>query len=306
MKNYIGLDIGGTSIKYGLVDEAGKIIEKDRIRTSADGEEILRNIEMIVSQFKSETPITAIGVSAPGIVQRNGFMTTGGAIRDFYGINLKEEIEKRVEIPTVIENDANAAAFAEQWQGNAVGLHNYYCMVIGTGIGGGLIINDQIYRGGNGMAGELGMMSAMDVKDIQQDHHLEYNSLNYTGATVGGLLRYYNAHSHKPELTDARVVYELAGQKDETAQASLDFFYTALAKGIIDLMVVLDPEVVLIGGGISANPQFIDGLHAKIADLKSRNQDIQGLTFAPVKPAKLRNDAGIIGAVYRAIQIGQP
>ncbi|GEL15240.1 ROK family protein [Pediococcus cellicola] len=300
MNYYVGLDIGGTSIKYGLVDETGKILEKDRVKTSISGEEILNNIEMIVSQFKSLKPITAVGVSAPGIVQQDGFMTTGGAIRDFYGINLKKEIEKRTGISTTIENDANAAAFAEQWQGNAVGFHNYYCMVIGTGIGGGLIINDQIYRGGHGMAGELGMMSVMNVST---DTHLEYNSLNFTGATVGGLLRYYNNHSDSPAIDDARVIYQLAAQQDKLALASLDFFYTALAKGIINLMVALDPEIVLIGGGISANSQFMAGLQDKIADLKYRNQDIRNLNFAEVKPAKLRNDAGIIGAVYRAIQV---
>ncbi|WP_367365174.1 ROK family protein [Pediococcus parvulus] len=299
MKYYIGLDIGGTTIKCGLVDETGKIIEKDSVKTSIKGEEILQNVETIVSQFKSEKPITAIGVSAPGIVQKDGFMTTGGAIKDFFGINLKEEIEKRTDIKTTVENDANAAAFAEQWKGNAIGFHNYYCMVVGTGIGGGLIINDQIYRGGHGMAGELGMMSVMNVDN---DQHLELNSLSFTGATVFGLLNYYNHHSDKPEVTDARVIYELADKKDKLALESLDFFYTALAKGIINLMVALDPEIVLIGGGISANSQFMEGLQAKIADLKSRNSDVRDLTFAEVKPAKLRNDAGIIGAVYRAIQ----
>lgn len=299
MKYYIGLDIGGTTIKYGLVDETGKILEKDAIKTSIKGEEILQNIEKIVKQFKTEQTITAIGVSAPGIVQQDGFMTTGGAIKDFFGINLKQEIEKRTGITTTVENDANAVAFAEQWQGNAVGFHNYYCMVIGTGIGGGLVINDQIYRGGHGMAGEFGMMSVMNVNN---DQNLELNSLSFTGATVFGLLNYYNHHSGKPKLTDARVVYDLADKKDEVALASLDFFYTAIAKGIINLMVAIDPEIVLIGGGISVNPRFIAGLREKIADLKSRNSDVRDLTFAEVKPAKLHNDAGIIGAVYRAIQ----
>lgn len=302
MKYYIGLDIGGTTIKYGLVDETGKILEKDAVKTSIKGEEILKNIATIVNKFTAEKTITAIGVSAPGIVQKDGFMTTGGAIKDFFGINLKQEIEKRAHITTTVENDANAAAFAEQWKGNAVGFHSYYCMVVGTGIGGGIVINDQIYRGGHGMAGELGMMSVMNVNN---DQNLELNSLSFTGATVFGLLNYYNKHSGKPEVTDARVVYDLADKNDKMALESLDFFYTALAKGIINLMVAIDPEIVLIGGGISANPKFIDGLHAKIADMKARNSDVRDLTFAEVKPAKLRNNAGIIGAVYRAIQAGK-
>lgn len=303
MKYYIGLDIGGTSIKYGLVDENGTILEKDSVKTDIAGSEILRNITEIVENYKKEQKIEAIGVSAPGIVQHDGFMTTGGAIRDFYGINLKKEIEQRTGITATIENDANAAAFAEQWKGNAKGLHNYLCIVVGTGIGGGIIINDQIYRGGHGMAGEFGMMSVMDRN--LPGKGLEFNSMSFTAATVGGLLRYYNDHHDGKALDDAEVVYSLAADGDKLALESLDFFYTALSRGIINLVVGLDPEKILIGGGISANDQFMKDLNNKIQELKKANNDLIDLKFPEVQAAQLRNDAGIIGATYRAVQEDQ-
>lgn len=299
MKYFVGIDIGGTTIKHGLVDENGTILQKGSVKTGIVGSEILENIRKIVEQYQEEQPITSIGVSAPGIVQQNGFMTTGGAIRDFYGINLKEEIEKLTGTTTTIENDANAAAYAEKWKGNAQGLHNYLCMVVGTGIGGGIIINDQIYRGGHGMAGELGMMSVMD-RHFEED--IERDTMSFTAATVGGLLRFYNEHHNGEKLEDARVIYDLASKQDYLALESLDFFYTALARGIMNLIVALDPEKILIGGGISANEQFINGLNQKIAELKQINNDLKDLTFPPVEAAELRNDAGIIGATYRALQ----
>lgn len=302
MKYFIGIDIGGTTIKYGLLDQEGVILNKGMVETSISGAEILQNIQEIVQGYQEQFQVTGIGVSAPGIVQKNGFMTTGGAIRDFYGINLKKEIEQRTGILTTIENDANAAAFAEQWKGNAQRLHDYICMVIGTGIGGGIIINDQIYRGGHGMAGELGMMSVMDH---QYQTDIERDTLNFTGATVGGLLRYYNDHQDIENVVDARVLYKLANRGDQLAEESLNFFYTALARGIINLIVALDPEKILIGGGISANEQFMIDLNAQIVSLKELNNDLRGLEFPVVEAAKLKNDAGIIGAVYRALQVTQ-
>ena len=106
-------------------------------------------------------------------------------------------------------------------------------------------------------------------------------------------------------MDDAEVVYSLAADGDKLALESLDFFYTALSRGIINLVVGLDPEKILIGGGISANDQFMKDLKNKIQELKKANNDLIDLKFPEVQAAQLRNDAGIIGATYRAVQEDQ-
>lgn len=187
---YVGFDIGGTTVKYGVLDEVGNILEKSAIPTNYQLADFLVELDTIVKDAqKRYEKIEGIGISAPGIIQEDGYMLTAGAIRPFYGANIKIELERLTGLPVSIENDANAAAIAEHWIGNAQGLENYLCIVLGTGIGGGIVLNGEVFRGAHGMAGEFGW-SIIDHLPAEGD--IEEVSWNKRAATVGGLCYQYN------------------------------------------------------------------------------------------------------------------
>lgn len=304
---YIGIDIGGTTIKYGLVDESGKVSNRDSISTSSDKKTIIQEIIQIIRNFQSEIPsIKGVGISAPGIIKKNGLMTTAGAIKSLYGTNLKTEIEAVVQLPVTVENDANAAAIAEKWIGNAQGVENYLCLVLGTGIGGGIVINGDVYRGGHGMAGEFGWML---IDELPQEN-LETVSLNQRAAVVGGLCLQYN-HQMKKEFLGFEEIYDakqiFAEEKtNPIAKKVISHFFKDLSVGLMNLLSCFDPEVILIGGAISANEGFFSRLQEELNRLEEQHYSIAYLKdsiIAPIKQAKLKNDAGLIGAVYQVHQI---
>lgn len=297
---YIGIDIGGTAIKYGLVDAQGTVTEIDKCKTDHSLSGLLERISSITKNFQEKYEIEGIGISAPGIVQSDGFMTTGGAIQELYGVDFKNKMEEAVQLPVFVENDANAAAVAEHWIGNAQGIANYICMVIGTGMGGGIIINNEIYRGAHGMAGEFGWMVTRNFPEMAV---IEEASLNKTASVIGGICNQYNQLRPEDEpIYSAEAIMKLAAENDETATKVMADFYQNLSIGLMNLISCFDPEVVLIGGGISENPEFMEKLTAKLKESEENHGSISflmGKTIAEVKPVKLKNSAGLVGAVYQ-------
>ncbi|KAF1299100.1 sugar kinase [Enterococcus sp. JM4C] len=305
---YVGFDIGGTSVKYGVLDENGVVLEKAAIPTNYDLSEFINELcEIIEKAEASYSEIKGIGISAPGIIQKDGFMLTAGAIKPFYGANIKRELEERTGLAVSIENDANAAAIAERWIGNAQGLDNYLCIVLGTGIGGGIIINGQVFRGSHGMAGEFGWSM---IDSIPTTGDIEEVSLNRRAATVSGLCYQYNLAQKRKnpeaeEIFDAKEILCREAAGEVLATEILARYFTDLSVGLLNLISCFDPEVILIGGGISSNEQFNERLQQRLSELIERHESINYLkekTIAPVKPAKLQNDAGMIGAVYQIHQ----
>lgn len=153
---FISIDVGGTTIKYGVVDREGNILKQSTIKTEDNKNIFVTNIVSIITSLKEEFKIEGVGMCAPGIIKEDGFMIAAGSIKSLYGENIKKEIEEQTGVTVTIANDANAAAIAEQWVGNAINMRNYICLVLGTGVGGAIVINNQIYPGSNGMAGEFG------------------------------------------------------------------------------------------------------------------------------------------------------
>lgn len=295
---YIGIDIGGTSIKYGLVDSQGQVSETGKCRTDHSLAGLIDSIKEIVKKYQENVRIEGVGVSAPGIIQADGYMTTGGAIRELYGVNLKELVSEAVGLPVAVENDGNAAAVAEQWTGNAKGKKNYIVVVLGSGMGGGIVINNEVYRGAHGMAGEFGFMVTKSVSG----EDVEASSLNKTASVIGGICYQYNLISGEKPVYDAVQIMAKAEENDAKAVEVMDNFYHHLSIGLMNLISSFDPEVVLIGGGISANETFMPRLKQTIHEMESKHGSISGLmnkTFADVLPAKLKNNAGLIGAVYQ-------
>ena len=297
MDYYVGIDVGGTNVKYGLLDEAGNVLNKGKVKTSEKGDEIIESIQGIVKEYASDYEIKAVGVSAPGIIEDDGFMTTGGAIFDFYGINLKEILEEKVGFPVFIENDANSAALAERWIGAGRDKLHFLCVVVGTGIGGGIIINGQLYKGANSNAGEFGFM----VVEPPVENDTRLASLSLTGSVGCGIVNKYEEQHPKGERLNGEQIFELAKQGDELGLSVIDTFYDRLAKGIFNLSTSFDPEVILLGGAISTNQEFINEVQNRVLSLQKGHRDMKNIKLPPIEACRFLNDAGIIGAVYKAV-----
>lgn len=307
MHNYVSFDIGGTTIKYGLLNAKGEILAHAAVPTPKDRDELLAVLTSVVNMYADQHP-QAVGISVPGIVQRDGYMITGGAIDCLYECPLGELVSKATALPVHVENDANAATIAEAWLGAAQGVKDYLLLALGTGIGGGIVINGAVFRGAHGMAGEIGWNVTHDI-DWTDD--LEASSLNFHAAVVSGLVRCYNASlkqvDHDAEaVADARQIIDLAHAGDAIAAPIYREFLVDVGVMCCNLLSTFDPELILIGGGISANDQFIADLQGQLDELLARHTSLNRVkqrVLGKVVAACLRNNAGLLGAVYPLVEV---
>ncbi|MFC4652142.1 ROK family protein [Lactococcus nasutitermitis] len=300
---YISFDIGGTNIKFGVVDDEGKIFEKSKIATPTEKARLLQTLTDTVATYKKKYEIIGIGVSAPGVVSKDGVMTTFGALTNMYGMPLREQLSLKTALPVAVENDANAAAIAERWTGGAQGLQNYITIVVGTGLGGGLVLNGQVYQGSHGVAGELGWPL---YHGFEAAGNIERSSETFHSATVLGLLERYNqvlsTIGEHEKFTNTKTLIDLVKSSDEVATSVFDSFVKDLATNILNLFAIFDPEAVLIGGGISENPFFMKKLQKTWKKLISRHEALNRMNelglLGEIRKAQLGNDAGLLGAAY--------
>ncbi|WP_334329593.1 ROK family protein [Companilactobacillus sp. HBUAS59699] len=298
MSRYIGVDLGGKSIKYAGIDESGNISNRSELSATGDKEEVLVNLQNALFDLDEKAGIfEGVGVSVSGIVQHNGLLTTAGIVKPLYDVNLKDILEEKTELPVYIENNANAVALAEKWLGVAKHYHNYVGLLLDVGAGGAIIINDQIYHGAHARAGEFGWMLT-DEDDIDT----EMGSLNYRGAPVLGLLRRYNQFTDygadSPEMILSRAI-----GGEPLANRVLNSYCHSLAKEIINLNVAFDPEAVVVTGNITKNNKFMDKLNQEVLRIQKSRSSIASMSIPNLVAAELDcGDAKMLGAVYQLIQ----
>ncbi|GEL08319.1 ROK family protein [Salisediminibacterium halotolerans] len=282
---YLSFDIGGTAIKWGLLKEDGTIVKKDSFPTGGWGRETLvRQLEETIEQFKSE--INGISVCLPGFINPDGFIEYGGAIKGFNQFHFRKHFEEKFGLPVSVENDVNCVAMAEKWQGNASDLSDFFCMTVGTGIGGALVINDQLYRGHSFQAGECGFMITAGLHADLPEH----DSLSKIASTYGLREKYAANKKLKLEDVSGEDVFAAYEQNDPIAIKAVQRFYESIAIGIFNITSVINPQKVLIGGGITGRPSFIDELRTHL--------DYVDMVFnVEVDICHFKNDAGLIGAL---------
>ncbi|WP_461219642.1 ROK family protein [Lapidilactobacillus salsurivasis] len=307
MSQYLSFDVGGTTVKYALANESGALSEQGSFATVNQAEQFVSQLVQVINRFKNDFQISGVGIAAPGIIRNDGYLVTAGAITALNSYPLGAELRARCQLPVVIENDANAAAIAEHWVGGAQKVNDYLTVVLGTGVGGGIVINGAIYRGSHGMAGEFGWNLIHDISDSSD---LEAASINQHVATVSGFLHHYNLAQlaidplAKP-ATDAAKVIAAAVDGDPVAGQAYQAFLRDTAVMLMGLFANFDPELILIGGGISANNRFMADLEQKLATLLSHHESlnrIKTIALGRIAPAGLRNNAGLIGAAYTVHQ----
>lgn len=295
MRNYIVYDIGGSSIKYAVMDNEGKFIKKGSYKTSTkDFDIFIKDMIDVAKKFKEEFKIEGIAVSAPGAVDSEaGVIDGSSALPCINGPNFKEIFKKELDLTLEIENDANCAALGELWIGAAKDCKNVVFVVCGTGIGGAIIKDRKIHKGENLHGGEFGYMI---LDTIYSENGIDFKTWSDLGAT-GGLNRIVAKRkglNHKD--IDGKQIFEMAENGDEICIEEIENFYFNNAKGIYNIQYTYDPEKILIGGAISEREDFIDKINENINFIFSK------ITHATVKPiierCKFGNDANLIGALF--------
>ncbi|MCR5255763.1 MAG: ROK family glucokinase [Acetatifactor sp.] len=306
MKKYaFGVDVGGTTVKLGLFDREGNVIDKWEIVTDKTdgGKNVLPDIAKAILAKLDEKDIDkddveGIGIGVPGAINSDGFLVNGAVNIGWGNFSIPEELGKYIDLPIVAGNDANVAAYGEMWQGGGKGHKSIVAVTLGTGVGGGIVIDGKLLVGTNGAGGEIGHMHIED-DETEACGCKNHGCLEqYTSAT--GITRLANrrlAKDDKPSVlrngeVSAKTVFDAVKDGDELAIEVAEQFGEYLGKGLAIIAAVVDPEVFVIGGGVSKAGtvlfDYIVPAFKKYAFAACRNTE-----FAL---ATLGNDAGIYGS----------
>ncbi len=304
----IGIDVGGTKVLGGVVDQTGKVLHTSRRDTPREGGRALtQTIAEVALELAQGREVSAVGLSAAGFVSsdRKTMLATPN-IAGWNGVQLEAELRELINLPVVLENDANAAAWGEKKFGAGIGKENMLLITVGTGIGGGIIVNGELLRGAFGIAAEIG-----HLRVLPEGHLCGCGARGCFEQYASGnaLLRHAReAIAASPDLArnllsrgdgtvqglTGRAITEAAREGDHVALAAFNTTGQWLGAGIASLSVVLDPETVVIGGGV------IDAGEILLAPTRAameRNMPFAGKhPYPEIIPAKLGNEAGLVGA----------
>ena len=293
MMYYICIDIGGTSIKYGVLSEKGEIFIDGTVSTKVTEKEnfILSDVKKLIRNILDEYrnyEIKGICVSTAGVVnpEKGEIAYAGPTIPKYTGTKIKEELEKEFSISCEVENDVNCAGLGEYWKGAGKGSKSMVCLTIGTGIGGSVILDGKLLNGIGYTAGEIGYM------DVNGSYIQNIASSRYLVEKV------QKEKEEKEGITDAITgvdIFELAKKGDEICIAGINEIISNLAVGVRNIIYLLNPEVIVIGGGITAQKEYLE---EKIRKEVNDGMISDMFRKTRIELAQQRNQAGLLGALY--------
>ena len=313
---YIGIDLGGTNIAGGLVDISGKIIDKYSVPTRRDRgseaviEDIYGVIKKLIEDNPTNEPVKGIGIGIPGIADPH----TGDVIvcvnLNWYNVPLRAALNSKIDLPVYIDNDATVAGVAEFQVAQEGKYKDAIILTLGTGVGGGVLVDGKVVSGHHGIGSELGHMI---IGEGLYTCNCGRNGCLETFASSTAII-YYAKHlintGRYSSMTDrvsgdldqisGEIIFEAAKSGDAVANEVVDRLVKYLSIGIMNIVCTLDPEIVFLGGGLSMAGNFLlDKVNASLEQLKY----FKASPHAKVEIAKFKNDAGIIGAaMYAMIQ----
>lgn len=287
MKKYLAFDIGGTHIKFGVVDEEGNVIRHSHMDTDAylGGKAIVEKVINKTNEAKLEEEFEGIAISTAGQVNFNTgtIVAAGDTIPNYQGLEIKKLVSDAVNLPVEVRNDVDCAALCEKWKGNHLA-KDFIVLTIGTGIGGGIVLNNELYSGHSFSAGEWGYM-LVEGKPFEKI------------ASISGLINLAKKYKENREWTGEEI-FTLFDNGDPGMTKAVEKFYKHLGIGIANLIYIFNPEVVVLGGGISGRGErFLQEVNGVVE--KYTNPLIHKNTKLSL--AKYSNHSGIIGAVYHFI-----
>ncbi|ALN75503.1 ROK family protein [Aureimonas sp. AU20] len=284
-RNAIGIDIGGTHIRAARVSPEGEILERARVASAPDPQVVLGRIETLVAEL-DDGSVSALGLGVPGRVDFAARRVLSGGYVDLSGLPLADHLEARFGWPVVVDNDCSMALVAETRVGAAKGAENVVMLTIGTGIGGAILERGAILRS-RGTAGQLGHLNV----DPAGEPCLCGKRGCVETVSSGTALGRHIARAGLPQTTTAAELLQRRGEDDETARAVLHAWAAPLRIAVDDLVAVLDPDLVLLGGGLG------EAAFAALAGIEKQASWYD----SPVAPARLGDDAGVIGAALAAL-----
>lgn len=311
MQYRIGIDLGGTAIKAGVVDENFQVVYTHSQPTGQGFEQVVADMASAAETVAAMAGLKVsdfpcVGVGTPSCINPNTGRLVFSNNTNWRNVPLREELEKHLPVPVYIGNDANCAIIGEAVAGAAKGRNSVVMLTLGTGVGGGVILNGKLFTGGNGMGAELGHTPLIHrgypctcgIDGCLESYASVTALIRQTREAMkahpeSSLHAYVAAHNGE---VDGRTVFDCAQAGDATAAAVVDQYLEYLANGIGGLINIFRPEIVLIGGGLSAQGENI---------LRPLNERVSRYTFAwdiigapPIVKATLGNAAGTIGAAW--------
>lgn len=304
MKEYFGIDVGGTAVKWAVLGEDFSIRERGSLPTDfATADEAVEALAGLVEPYRDR--VSAVGVSAPGGIYEDdadGTIHRGGALTYMDSCPLGKMLHERFGIPVAVNNDGKCCALGEYAAGALRGHRIGVVLAIGTGIGGGIVIDGHVLRGSHGFAGEFSFLRNDVTRAAAPDNVF---------AGTGGWRALRDAAVAEKGLpadtaVDGRRVFEWIEAGDQAAQRALDRYACTFDAMLVNLQAVLDPEVFVIAGGISCHPELIDALRSQMpAALAGYEGFLAGIPMPQVKVAELGNDANLYGAVQEAMRLSK-
>lgn len=304
----IGIDIGGTSFKFGVVDNNGNVIFKDRIPVdkSLTQEEQIRKLGYAVLDFLVEheidkSSIEGIGIGCPGAIDSVHGICDYSNNLGYSNLPVCKIITEVTKLESKISNDANAAALGEAKYGVGRGKNNIIMLTLGTGVGGGIILDGKLYEGQDGKGAELGhaVIQHGGLKCTCGRHGcLEMY------ASTSALIRYAKEEAVKNPSSilvsfgskiDGKAIFDCAHKGDKAALTAIDIYVDYLAVGLLNYCNIFRPDMIVLGGGISEQGDFL--IDKVKAIMKKEHYGFPGTPMVQIKQATLGNDSGIVGAV---------
>lgn len=297
MTQYLVFDIGGTNVKYALMDNEGQLLEKGK-RPSADNlDDFVAALYEVGDQYKGK--FTGIAVCAPGKIDTEKMIIHyGGALTFLDGLNLKETLGARYGVAVSVENDAKAAALCEQWLGELKGVDTGAVMTLGTGVGGGIVVGGKLLHGSSFQAGELSWMITNQGAGLKE-------MAAYTAARCSAvrMVEKVNQELGNEDLDDGLAAFAAIKSGNEEAGKIFRQYCLDVAVMILNLQTVINGEKVVIGGGISAQEILIAEIRRQFGEILKDNPILGQQVIPPeIVVAKFRNDTNLYGALFALLQ----
>ncbi|MET3558477.1 putative NBD/HSP70 family sugar kinase [Streptococcus rupicaprae] len=304
--HYLSIDVGGTLIKYALMTEAGQLVEQGTRPTPAaefgepDGQLAQKLIEfktILTEIYRSYSGVAGVALSCPGKVDsHDGTVYFGGALPYLHGFNAKGFLQEMTGKPAAVINDGKAAAQAELWQGNLQGVTNGSALILGTGLGGGLILKGQLHQGSHFQAGELSFLNFNDKRFCPEDvAGFKYSPVQMI-MKISELL---NLEDKK----DGVKVFEAINARQEGIWPIFEEFCRHIALVIYNQQAIVDLERVVIGGGISAQPIVVEEIRRQYLAMISSIPFIGDMiTPVEIETCRFAGTSNLIGALYQLLE----
>ncbi len=303
----IGVDVGGTKVAAGVVDEQGVVIAKSRRPTpSTSPSDVEQTIADLVAELRASYDVTAVGIGAAGFIDAERSTVLFAPNLAWRDEPLRDEVAKLIGLPVVVENDANAAAWGEYRFGAGRGFDHLVCVTVGTGIGGGIVLDGRLYRGRYGIGAEFGHMQVVPNgrrcgcgqrgcwEQYCSGRALLHEAREIADVRKDWGKRLLELGDGRPEGIEALEVTTAAQEGDPAALACFEAVGSSLGQGLADLASTLDPAVFVIGGGVADTGELL--LAPARRAFAEHLTGTTHRTHAEIRLAALGNEAGMVGA----------